>query len=285
MVDLSTAMAAAAASERRRGGRDGEKKTPGGKVGVEPFDPADHVEKEKADTASMWLVIIFGLIISLFMRYVMMPQMSGPASVLWSLPLLLILVLPTMHRLILRKFADRYSFGNWFRGGFLYTFTWLAITFILVNPPMADISPPEIAGDGVLLDIDNPESWQTSGDYIGLEANGSTPDRTGFAFAVRDNADAENVNVTVVLLQDTVEIQRVSGIASEMKGDWDNVSANVSGIASKAFDVPILVEFDQSFQYGSTYRVIVTMTQDAEPWSLEDSETWEFQVGPQVAED
>ena len=50
MVDLSTAMAAAAASEKRRGGRDGEKKRPGGKVGTEPFDPADHVIKEKQDT-------------------------------------------------------------------------------------------------------------------------------------------------------------------------------------------------------------------------------------------
>ena len=284
MVDLSTAMTAAAASERRRGGRDGEKKTPGGKVGVEPFDPADHVEKEKADTASMWLVLVFALIISLFMRYVMMPQMDGPASVLWSLPLLLIFILPTMHRVILRKFADRYSFGNWFRGGFLYTFTWLAVTFILVNPPLADISPPEIAGDGVLIDIDNPDAWQTSDDYIGLEANGSTPERTGFVFAVRDNADAKGVNVTVVLLQDTVEIQRVSGIASEMRGEWDNVSSNVSGIGSKAFDVPILVEFEQSFQYGSTYRVIVTMTQDAEPWPLDETETWEFQVGPMVEE-
>ena len=86
---------------------------------------------------------------------------------------------------------------------------------------MADISPPEIAGDGVLLDIDDPDAWQTSDDYIGLESNGSTPARTGFAFAIRDNADAENVNVTVVLLQDTVEIQRISGIASEMRGDWD----------------------------------------------------------------
>ena len=51
-------MAAAAASDRRRGGRDGEKKRPGGKVGTEPFDPADHVIKEKADAASMWLVIV-----------------------------------------------------------------------------------------------------------------------------------------------------------------------------------------------------------------------------------
>ena len=67
-----------------------------------------------------------------------------------------------------------------------------------------------------------------------------------------------------------------------MRGDWDSVASNVSGISSKSFDAPILFEFDQSLQYGSTYRVIVTMTQDAEPWPLDESETWEFKVGPMI---
>ena len=57
MVDLSTAMAAAAASEKRRGGRDGEKKRTGGKVGGEPFDRADHAIKERDNTASNGMVI------------------------------------------------------------------------------------------------------------------------------------------------------------------------------------------------------------------------------------
>ena len=68
MVDLSTAMAAAAASDKRRGGRDGEKKRPGGKVGTEPFDPADHALKEKADAASMWLVIIYAVLVGVITR-------------------------------------------------------------------------------------------------------------------------------------------------------------------------------------------------------------------------
>ena len=153
MVDLTTAMAAAAASDKRRGGRDGEKKRPGGKVGTEPFDPADHVLKEKADAASMWLVLVYAVLVAAVMRYIIMPAMEKPASVLWSLPLLLIFTIPPLHRIILSKFADRYTFGNWFRASFLYTFTWLAVCFILVNPPLADISPPEVARNAVFVAV------------------------------------------------------------------------------------------------------------------------------------
>ncbi|MDP6907046.1 MAG: hypothetical protein QF440_06475, partial [Candidatus Thalassarchaeaceae archaeon] len=217
--------------------------------------------------------------IALFMRYVMMPQMNGPASVLWSLPLLLILILPTMHRTILKKFAERYTFGNWFRGSFLYTFTWLALTFVLVNPPLADIAAPEIAGDGVLLDIDNPEYWQTTDECIELNATETTAQRTGFAFAVRDNQNADDVNVTVVLIQGESEIQRWTGNADDLRGDWDLVSSNVSGIGSKSYDVPILVEFDQPLESGSTYRVVVNLVQEGDPWMLDEDETWEFKIG------
>ena len=279
MVDLSTAMAAAAASDKRRGGRGGDdKKRPGGMVGTEPFDPVDHVEKEKADTASMWLVVLFGTGIALFMRYVIMPQMNGPASVLWSLPLLLILTLPTLHRQLLKRFADRYTFGNWFRGGFLYTFTWLAVSFIVVNPPLADISPPEVAGRAVLLDIDDPDAWQQRVGYV--EDTGDLPEHIGFAFAVRDNLDAQDVYVTVRLTVGSNTTTIAQGIASELRGDWDAVSANVSKVKTKATDVPILVDLNQSFQSGVTYKIEVTLSQDGEPWELVETVSWKFQVGP-----
>ena len=66
MVDLNTAMQAARAENRRKKkSGDDRKARPGGKLGVENFDPKDHVEKEVADTISMWLVVAFGSIISL----------------------------------------------------------------------------------------------------------------------------------------------------------------------------------------------------------------------------
>ena len=275
MVDLSTAMAAAAASEKRRGGRDGEKKRPGGKVGTEPFDPADHVIKEKADTASMWLVICYATLVAAIMRYVIMPAIDAPASALWSLPLFLILTIPTLHRVILSKFADRYTFGNWFRASFLYTFTWLAVCFILVNPPLADISAPEVAHHTKLVDLDDPD-WNRQIDDIVIGDNLSER-RLGLAFAVRDNLDATNVQVRVDIVTQGGALNWTAP-SSSMQGNWDNYSSNVSGVATKSNDVPILLEFPEDFQFsdGVTYTIEITLSQTGDPWELEEKYTWRF---------
>ena len=281
MVDLSTAMAAAAASERRRGGRDGDKKRPGGKVGTEPFDPAEHVEKEKADAASMWLVLVYALGIGLLMRYGLMPQMDGPASILWSLPLLLIFTIPTLHRLILSKFADRYTFGNWFRATFLYTFTWLAVCFILVNPPLADISPPEVASKVKLVDLnlESEEVWNEAWSGEFSEDDNLSERDLALAFAVRDNFDAENVNVLVEISWQGSSNWNRTGTASSMMGDWDDYAANVSSIATKPTDVAIFIPLENiSFAPSTTYTVEITLSQSGDPWELDSSETYRFSI-------
>ena len=277
MVDLTTAMAAAAASDKRRGGRDGEKKRPGGKVGTEPFDPADHVIKEKADTASMWLVIVYAVSVGAIMRYLIMPALKEPASVLWSLPLLLIVTIPPLHRLILSKFADRYTFGNWFRASFLYTFTWLAVCFILVNPPLADISPPEVANKVVFIDLDDPDWNQPIADFE--DDDNVTERRLGLAFAVRDNIDANDVEVRVDMtwLGDSMNW---TGTADSMRGDWDNYADNVSKVLEKQTDVPIFIEFPEDFviSSGVPYTIEITLNQSGDPWELEEKKTIRFSV-------
>ncbi|MDE0707471.1 MAG: hypothetical protein OSB33_00825 [Candidatus Poseidoniales archaeon] len=277
MVDLSTAMAAAAASDKRRGGRDGEKKRPGGKVGTEPFDPVDHVMKEKADAASMWLVIIYAVLVGLIIRYILMPALDEPASVLWSLPLLLILTIPPLHRTLLSKFADRYTFGNWFRASFLYTFTWLAVCFILVNPPLADISPPEVANNAILIDLDDPEWNHPIGDFDVSE--NVTERRLGLAFAVRDNIEATDVQVRVDLnwLGDSMNW---TGSSGSMHGNWDNYSDNVTDVTSKSTDVPILIEFPEDLEISSgvPYTIKITLSQSGDPWELQDVFTYRFTV-------
>ena len=66
MVDISTAMQAARAEAgKKKSGGGSKKRRPGGVLGVEPFDPADHVEKEVGDALSMWLVIVAGSMVSL----------------------------------------------------------------------------------------------------------------------------------------------------------------------------------------------------------------------------
>ena len=281
MVDLSTAMAAAAASDRRRGGRDGEKKRPGGKVGSEPFDPADHVIKEKADAASMWLVIAYAILIATLMRYLVMPALSEPASVLWSLPLLLIFTIPPLHRILLSKFADRYTFGNWFRATFLYTFTWLAVCFILVNPPLADISPPEVAEQVKLVDLDDPEWNQEVGDFSSTDDLNNR--NLALAFAVRDNIDAEGVDVRVEITWtgSGQEVWNRTGVASSMSNQWTNYSVNVSSVAEKSTDVPILLPLEGvNFESGNSYTIKIELSQEGDPLDLVETETHRFVISP-----
>jgi len=276
MVDLSTAMAAAAASDKRRGGRDGDKKRPGGKIGTEPFDPADHVIKEKADAASMWLVIVYATLVSVIMRYVIMPAMDAPASVLWSLPLLLILTIPTAHRVLLSKFADRYTFGNWFRASFLYTFTWLAICLILVNPPLADISPPEVAEKTLLIDLDS--EWnQSIGDFT--PSDNLEERRLALAFGIRDNSDVTNVNVSVVVTWTGENSLSYSGMADSMRGEWDEYASKPTKIIGHSTDVPILIELEGlPIQNNTPYKITITLSQSGDPWQLEEVYTHRFIV-------
>ena len=60
MVDLQTAMAAAAADRQKRLDKtaaERKKRRSGADLGIERFDPVQHVAKEKAETASMWFVL------------------------------------------------------------------------------------------------------------------------------------------------------------------------------------------------------------------------------------
>ena len=77
MVDLNTAMSAASVDRQKRVADEGKermKRRSGRDLGIEAFDPVKHVSKEKAETASMWLVIVFSVVVSLLMRYVLMPR-------------------------------------------------------------------------------------------------------------------------------------------------------------------------------------------------------------------
>ncbi|MCS5526621.1 MAG: hypothetical protein NZ774_02050, partial [Candidatus Poseidoniales archaeon] len=183
MVDLNTAMQAARAENRRKkGSGDDRKARPGGKLGVENFDPKDHVEKEVADTISMWLVVAFGTIISLVMRYVMMPGMEGPKSVLWFLPMTLVVIIPSLHRVLVPEpYKSRYTFGNWFRSGMLFIFTWLALSFILVNPPIGDIGAPDIAGKMTVVIIDDEGN-------ISIDSDNLTSKKHSFILNTTDNS-------------------------------------------------------------------------------------------------
>ena len=101
MVDVDSALRASAYSGKKRPKGSDSKKEEVKSRKIEPFEPEEAFEKEKADAFSMWLVIVFGLTMGLIMRYVVMPTLTQPEAILWVLPLSLVVILPTMHKLLI----------------------------------------------------------------------------------------------------------------------------------------------------------------------------------------
>ena len=103
MVDVDTALRASAYNDRKRkssGGKE-EKKTTSKKI--EPFDPVAHAIKELADAYSMWVVLIYGSLVAIGERYLLMPSMEEPGAILYLLPLLLSATIIPLHRIVLPK--------------------------------------------------------------------------------------------------------------------------------------------------------------------------------------
>ena len=295
MVDVNTAMAAARAQsgKRRRGDKKG-KKRPGSKLGVEPFDPAEHVQKEKADTISMWLMITMGLAVGLGFRYLMMPGMDSPRDVLWFLPLALVVIVPSLHKVLIPEpYKSLYTFGNWFRASFLYIFTWLSISFLVVNPPIGDIAAPEVAGkwtivlvdeDGMVI-LDEGNLTSKGGEFT-LFRNDSIASAT-IVFAVRDNTDPDAVTLTLSHLKVAPGAESVT-VADGLVGDL--VSGNSScapiwdTLSPKQRDRIVLHEADTcvALDLGrlsiGDYDLSLTLSEQGDPWINSASESWRLTV-------
>jgi len=261
MVDINTAMAAAAGERRNRstGDKERKKNRSGADMGIESFDPVKHVKKEKADTVSMWLVISFALTVSLLMRYVAMPSAQNNADMLWFIPMMGIFLLPSLHRAILpEKFVEHYTKGTWFKASFLHIFSWLAITFLLTNAPFADIVAPQVdEGWGMISEENGTYDFtKSSKDIVALDEG-----YTGLHYVVlsfSDNYDPSDSNYKITFAGDAVE------------NDWSDIEAESPEAldpvrAHKDIDYPVAIKIPDGLAAG-TYDIVVEVTEDGDPW-------------------
>ncbi|DAC65805.1 TPA: hypothetical protein HA325_04275 [Candidatus Thalassarchaeaceae archaeon] len=276
MVDVDSALRASAYSGKKRArGSDVDKEEKKSRK-IEPFEPSDALEKEKADAFSMWLVIALGLSVGLLMRYVLMPTLTEPEKILWVLPLMLVVLLPTLHRLIIPdKWSDRYDRGNWFRASFLYIFTWLAISFLLVNPPLADIAPPTLAGG---IDIAETEgvvdvAW-TGGTYT-IELNQNTVDVT-LGMAVSDNVDSASATIVVSHWFHGAMVEELAnGTVSEQTDHiatfadveaWERLDkSGNSKVIGHAEDIG--VAWDLGTMGPGEHQIKIKLVEEGDPWA------------------
>ena len=218
MVDVDTALRASAYSGKKGGGSKGGDRQ---STILEPFDPASHAKKERAEAISMWMMIALGLIVAVLMRYYMMPSLEKSQQILWLLPFLIIAIIRSIHQLALpSEIFEIFTTGNWVRASFLYLFTWLALSFALVNPPIADIAPPHLAGSIDIVDTEGISHIDLDGrSYEVRISQESIPVILGLA--VRDNVDAENssMNLTITRVGQMEPIVSVMGLVSTIASD------------------------------------------------------------------
>jgi len=290
MVDIDTALRSAAIDGRKakRQSDSSKPRRAGGSVGLEPFDPAEFKEKEVADTYSMWLVIGGSVIFSIIMRYVAMPAIEGPSPILWLLPLSFVFVLPSLHRLILPpKISDLYTGGNWFRSGMLWIFTWLSISILLVNPPLSDISPPEITEAAILFD-DGDEALNLSSNFIRTGTTveitidgASTEGEMWLILGIRDNVDVDTCPFQVSMIRSgeiLLNTTFIGEVRENASSDFLSVSSgNFSKMSLNSFDSNGVKSEDQGFaiNMGSlesgTYLLSYSVSQQGDPWMLSGS--------------
>lgn len=296
MVDLSTAMTAAQGERRQRMPGEGKEKKvrrTGRNLGIEPFDPVKHVQKEKADMASMWLVLGFALLVTLLMRYVLMGVTDPENSkILYILPLTCIFLIPTLHRTIMpERFVEHYGGGTWFKAAFLHTFTFLALSFLLVNPPFGDIAAPELAKSWTVVAddgeaIEYPFDVSTKGTTLTWHTNGSTTLQgdAWLLFGLMDNKNSDGASVNV-----TREYQANVTTRDVNESYWyDNAEAIKNGTSSSNKSSPNLTphgDQDQPFAIflgtdlgEGTHTITVVITEEGDPWENVQKYIWTLEI-------
>ena len=296
MVDLKTAMAAAQAERSKRDGAknaERKKRRSGADLGIEPFDPMKYVGKERADTASMWLVIVFAVVVTLLMRYVLMPSTTlDKTDVLYILPLTMLILIPQMHRIVMpERFKEHYTKGTWFRACFLYTFTFLSLSFLVVNPPFGDIVAPQLADEwGVVIEH---QGNFTFADEVNGAENEWTLEQGEYIvggawvlFGLADNVDHTGAEVTVVH-----QFQNSENVIESDPTFWEEHGAEVDAWrTAENKSAPVLLphaDLDQPFAIFlgdnlavGEHTILVEIVEQGDPWENTRIYTWTFSVNP-----
>ena len=287
MVDLQTAMAAAAADRQKRLDKtaaDRKKRRSGSDLGIERFDPVNHVAKEKAETASMWFVLAYAVVVALLNRHMLMGWVGpGEGFLLWFLPIGMLIFLPGLHRAVMpESFVEHYKPGTWVKAGFLHTFTFLAISFLLVNPPFGDVTAASldgawdvavIDGDGVLVlasDSDNAVGMDGDG-FAWTTEDGTLHGSAWVMFTLTDNHEVNENDVEVRLSSNADPSGSVLLPVETVPSEFTNLSR------SDAEHRWFLVELGEDLKEGR-FTITVDIEEQGSPWVNTRVYEWHLDV-------
>ncbi len=271
-------MAAAAAERRNRGTGEKERKKnrSGANMGIESFDPVKHVAKEKADARSMWLVISFAATVALLMRYLAMPNSQDNPDMLWFIPIMLIFLLPSIHRAVLsEKFVEHYTKGTWFKASFLHVFTWLAITFLLTNAPFADIVAPQVDdGWGMISTTEDGEYDFTGSDDGTVYLTQGYTGEHFIVMAFTDNYDAADSEYLFTVNGEDMDESWIQLFGDDVEEATD--SDELDSVREHSdIDHPVGIKVPLGLEAGN-YEITIEVVEDGDPW--ENTRTIELEL-------
>jgi uncharacterized protein YfcZ (UPF0381/DUF406 family) len=272
MVDLNTAIAAASTERRKR-------------------------TEERADAVSMWLVLTFSVIISLLMRYVLMPNTaSDKTDILYLLPLTAMILLPQIHRAILpNKYVEHFTKGTWVKSGFLHSFTFLAMAFLLVNPPFGDIVAPQLSGEWTIATDDGIELLfddGTSKDTITwtVDSEGKLSGQVWLLFGLADNVNSDGAEVIVTLTNNegSKEISANSTFWVDNEQRLINATTLTNSTLPNLFphddkDQRFAIQLGENIPEG-THTITVKITEQGDPWENQRTYKWNLIVVKEIVQ-
>jgi uncharacterized protein YfcZ (UPF0381/DUF406 family) len=245
----------------------------------------------------MWLVITFSVIVSLLMRYVLMGNTSPEKTdILYLLPLTAMILIPQIHRTILpEKYVEHYTKGSWVKAGFLHTFTFLAMSFLLVNPPIGDIVAPQLSNewsivtdDGVELLIDDGTKKSTI--TWTVDSNGKLTGQVWLLFGLADNVNSDGAEVLVTLSNNNG--------SRELSADntfWDineQRLANSTTTTNKTIpdffphgdkDQRFAIHLGEDLPEGK-HSITVKITEQGDPWVNHRTYNWDLIVVKEIVQ-
>ena len=212
-------------------------------------------------------------------------------------PLAAVFLIPQVHRMILpASFNELYTKGTWFKASFLHTFTFLAMAFLLVNPPLGDIVAPQLADKWVLVQHEDDEfnfskGVGSSGTLIWeVEQDSLLSGDIWLLFGLADNVNVEGATIVVELSNNAGDVQLESD--SEFWSDNMEIITNQTGNISNVARSSILMphgDLDQEFaiQLGTNlavgeHLITVTISEQGDPWENSRIYDWTLRVVEQL---
>ncbi len=163
------------------------------------FDEHEYIalELRKSKLAFVAFLYAFIMVIITYLLYtVTHPDWRGPIV----LGLLAVAGLPFIVNLIKLDITD-FDWKNWFGGGAIYIFSWLAFFILVVNPPFSDFADPEIEINDFyyLGSNDDTTTWKEINITKDTEIPMFSPTKIKVRAKITDNSeiDKDSVKITI----------------------------------------------------------------------------------------